>query len=75
MHHHNPAEALSAHDAISLYTSAAARVSHDEQRLGKLLPGYDADFVVLDKPISKESPTTVQNILAVYKSGAIREVS
>lgn len=74
MHHHNPNEALPAHEAIAMYTSAAAVVSHDEHRLGKLLAGYQADFVVLDKAISHHSPTSVKNIRAVYKAGQKREV-
>jgi len=49
--HHNPEERISPFEAIKMYTVNAAYLSHDENRLGKLETGFDADFVCLDKNI------------------------
>ncbi|MCD6181695.1 MAG: amidohydrolase family protein [Candidatus Cloacimonetes bacterium] len=75
MHHHNPAQQLSAHDAISLYTSRAARISHDENRIGTLQRGLDADFVVLNSSITEETDFSKIAIIHVFKRGTEITVS
>ncbi|HMD02911.1 MAG TPA: amidohydrolase family protein, partial [Candidatus Baltobacteraceae bacterium] len=47
--HHVPAERLEPLEALTMYTYDAARLGHAETHAGALLPGYDADFVVLDR--------------------------
>jgi len=52
IHHHNPSERLTPEEAIRVYTENAAWLSHDEQRLGKLSPGFQADLSVLDTDLT-----------------------
>ncbi|MFK7830135.1 MAG: amidohydrolase [Congregibacter sp.] len=40
-------EALSRNQALSLFTEDAAYAGHAEERLGRLLPGYAADFILV----------------------------
>ncbi|MDQ2663351.1 MAG: amidohydrolase family protein [Candidatus Eremiobacteraeota bacterium] len=47
--HHEAQERLSAPEALSMYTYNAARLGHAESSTGRLAPGFDADFVVLDR--------------------------
>ncbi len=42
-----PQEKLTRGQALSLFTEWAAYASLEENRLGKLLPGFSADFVLL----------------------------
>lgn len=44
-----PEQKLSREQSLSLFTEYAAYAMHEERRLGKLLPGYAADFVLLEK--------------------------
>lgn len=67
--HHNPNEALKPYDAIKLYTVNAARLSHDENRLGLITQGYQADFICLEKDIFTEKDIASIPIKAVYKKG------
>lgn len=50
-----PQERISVDEAIYAYTQASAFAEFNEQRLGRLEPGYLADFVVLDR-----NPLTTQ---------------
>ncbi|WP_439105629.1 amidohydrolase [Congregibacter sp.] len=40
-------EAVSRNKALSLFTEDAAYAGHTERRVGRLLPGYDADFILV----------------------------
>jgi predicted amidohydrolase YtcJ len=42
-------QALSAEDALAGFWAGAAYARHADRRSGRLLPGYDADLVVLDR--------------------------
>ncbi|MFN8188299.1 MAG: amidohydrolase family protein [Gaiellales bacterium] len=44
-----PAQALPVEQALAAATVAPAWLSHDEKRLGRLVPGFLADLVVLDR--------------------------
>ena len=44
-----PQEALTVDEAFEATCVAPAWLAHDERRRGKLLPGYEADLVVLDR--------------------------
>ncbi len=66
---HNPAERLTAYEAIELYTSKAAYISHDEDRIGQLAPGFQADFVVLEKSPLEADDIAGIKIIDVFKKG------
>ena len=51
-----PNKALSISEVIDLFTEEGAFASFSETRRGKLLPGYDADFTVLDTDITSGDP-------------------
>lgn len=53
-HVFKPEECLSIHQAIDLYSKTAAFTAGKEKELGQLLPGYQADFVLLDRDIVAE---------------------
>ncbi|KAF1705563.1 amidohydrolase [Pseudoxanthomonas suwonensis] len=44
-----PGQRLTALEALRGFTVEAARAGHDESRVGRLVPGLRADFVVLDR--------------------------
>jgi predicted amidohydrolase YtcJ len=52
IHHHNPAEGLTASQAIDIYTKNAAWLSHDEGTKGQIAEGMMADFTVLNYDIA-----------------------
>jgi len=52
-------EALPAAEALDLYTTRAAYVSHHEERVGSLEVGKLADFVVLDRDPLRAPPETL----------------
>ncbi|HQQ68227.1 MAG TPA: amidohydrolase family protein, partial [Candidatus Cloacimonadota bacterium] len=70
LNHHNPKEALTAHQAVTIYTRNAAWLSRDENRRGAIKPGLDADFSVLNYDLSQAPPLDKRRVLAIYKCGA-----
>ena len=48
----HPEKSLTLEETIRLFTSDGAYASFSEDRRGKILPGFDADFVVLDRDIT-----------------------
>ncbi|MFS0864535.1 amidohydrolase [Fredinandcohnia sp. 179-A 10B2 NHS] len=46
-----PKETLSMFEAISLFTTGSAYAIGQEDRMGKIAPGYKADFTILDKDL------------------------
>lgn len=58
-------------EALDLYTLGGAYAAVQEDRLGRLLPGYQADFVVLDKDVVCSSPTDLLSVevLEVWVAG------
>jgi hypothetical protein len=69
VNHHNPQERIDPATAIKMYTSNAAYLSHDEQRLGMLDKNFEADFVCLSDNILTESGLNKAKVLATYKKG------
>lgn len=67
-------EQLSRKQALQGITTWAARASFDEEDRGKLLPGYFADFVILDQDLLSASLTQLMQtrVLKTYIGG--REV-
>jgi predicted amidohydrolase YtcJ len=49
----NPQEQLFLNDALTLFTSAGAWLSFEEGQKGKIMPGMQADLVVLDRDLTK----------------------
>lgn len=58
----NPSERLSVTEALALYTTGAAFASFAEQRRGRLLPGMDADLVVLDRDPHRVAPGELKDL-------------
>jgi predicted amidohydrolase YtcJ len=56
---YQPQEKLTIGEAIYAYTQGSAFAEFAEQRKGLLRPGYLADFVVLDRDITKAAPQDV----------------
>ena len=48
----HPEKSLTLEEVIGLFTSDGAYASFSEDRRGRILPGFDADFVVLDRDIT-----------------------
>jgi predicted amidohydrolase YtcJ len=69
VNHHNPKEALAHFEAVKLYTVNAAKLSHDENRLGTLAQNQQADFTCLESNIMNSKDIASIPILAVYKKG------
>ena len=55
-----PAQKLSVEQALEAYTVGAARAAFDEDRIGSLAPGKLADFVVLDRDITRIAPEEIR---------------
>ncbi|MDE3187004.1 MAG: amidohydrolase [Acidobacteriota bacterium] len=54
-----PAEKLSRGVALDAYTQGSAYAEFAEKRKGKLIPGYDADFIVVDRDLYKISAAAI----------------
>ncbi|MBR5740827.1 MAG: amidohydrolase, partial [Firmicutes bacterium] len=52
----HPEKSLNMKEAIEAFTSEGAYASFSEDRRGKLLPGFDADFTVIDRDITSMPP-------------------
>jgi len=70
---HLPEQELTVFEAVSLYTTGSAKAIGREKIRGLILPGYDADFTIIDNALEKEnilSTQVVQTVVAgeiVYK--------
>ncbi len=53
---YQPQEKITLNEALYAYTQASAYAQNAEKFKGRLEPGYLADFVVLDRDITKASP-------------------
>lgn len=76
---YRPDQRLSATEALAAFTFGAARAAHQEQRRGRLLPGYFADLTVVDLDPLECAPAellkaralmTVINGEVVYRASA-----
>jgi predicted amidohydrolase YtcJ len=74
MTHHAATERLSLEEALRAYTSDAAKLSFDERRRGVLAPGYDADFVVLEKALDSMPVDAIKDarVLMTVIAGEIK---
>lgn len=57
-----PEERVSVTDAIDCYTIEGAYMEGNEDRKGRIKPGYFADFIVLDRDIFTIDPMDIPNI-------------
>jgi predicted amidohydrolase YtcJ len=66
-----PENKLTRGEAIYAYTQGSAYAEFAEKRLGKLLPGFDADFILVDRDLYKIPPQEIlrTNVLETYVSG------
>ena len=71
VNHHNPAERLSRLQALQIYTHNAAKLSFDENRLGLIKEGFQADMVCLDKDLFVNKDILNIEIKYVIKKGQI----
>ncbi len=62
---YNPSEAYTVADAVDAYTLGSAYVSFEENKKGRLQPGFLADLVVLSDDIFSIAPTEIKDITAV----------
>jgi len=70
MHGCRPEECLTLGEALDMYTLGGAYAAMQEHRLGRLQPGYQADFVLLDKDVCS-SPIELLDVsvLEVWVAG------
>lgn len=66
-----PSERIAAADALRIYTAGGAAVVGRADELGRIAPGYLADFVVLDRDITACDPEEIQDakVQATYVGG------
>ena len=69
---HNKNERLSAYQAVEIYTKNAAALSFDEDKLGTLKVGKQADFVSLQDDIFTSGSIAEIQINAIIKKGCIK---
>lgn len=69
-----PEERISAADALRIYTAGSAVAAQHEDELGRIAPGYLADFVALDRDVTACDPEEITDarVLATFVGG--REV-
>jgi hypothetical protein len=61
-----PQNRITRGQALAAYTQGSAYAEFAEKRLGKLLPGYDADFILVDRDLYK---TPAQALLYTHVQG------
>ena len=69
---HNAKERLNAYQAVEIYTKKAAALSFDDNRLGTLEVGRQADFICLQDDIFTSGSIAEIQINAVIKKGCIK---
>ena len=66
-----PAEKLTRGQSLYAYTQGSAYAEFAEKRKGKLVPGYDADFIVVDRDLFKVAPQGIldTHVLQTFVAG------
>ena len=66
-----PSERICMADALRIYTAGSAAAAGREGELGRIAPGYLADFTVLDRDLTAVSPEEVleTKVLGTYVGG------
>ena len=57
-----PENAVTPYEAVRMYTSEGARCGWEDDYKGKLIPGMQADMVVLDADPLTVNPQTIKDI-------------
>lgn len=70
----HPEQRVTAAEALHAFTAGAAYASGEERSRGYLLPGYPADFVVLDQDVTRIAPSRIYDtrVLATVLDGTVR---
>lgn len=55
-----PEECISVEEALRAYTVGSATAANREEELGRIAPGYLADFVVLDRSLTAGTSADIQ---------------
>lgn len=69
VHHHEPQEALTPFEALTMYTHNAAKLGHAETVTGALHPGLAADFVVLARDPLDDGDFLGATVLQTWSDG------
>jgi predicted amidohydrolase YtcJ len=66
-----PENKLTRGEAMYAYTEGSAYAEFAEKRLGKLIPGFDADFILVDRDLYKIPPQEIlrTTVLETYVGG------
>lgn len=67
-HSYSPGQCLSVYEAINLYTYGSNYAIGQEHHRGRILPGFEADFAVLDKDLLSlegDDLLTARNVMTV----------
>ena len=66
-----PDEKISLVQALAMFTESAAYAAHQENAVGRLLPGYWADFILIKDDIFNTKPELLwqQQVLQTYVAG------
>jgi predicted amidohydrolase YtcJ len=69
----HPAQRIGVEDALRAYTTGAAYASFEERDKGALTRGMLADFVILDRDITRVAPETIRDarVMATVVGGRI----
>jgi predicted amidohydrolase YtcJ len=62
VNHHVEDERFTVEEALRAYTADAAKLSFDEGRRGVIVPGFDADFVVLEKRLDGVARDAIKDL-------------
>ena len=60
-----PEQGVDIYDAVDNYTKESAFVSFDENKKGRLMPGYLADLVILDRNIFEVPSMEIKDVRPV----------
>ncbi|MDD2228337.1 MAG: amidohydrolase family protein [Candidatus Cloacimonetes bacterium] len=67
MHHHHSRESLTHTQAVDIYTKNAAWLSGEENTLGTIKEGYQADFTVLSHAL--DDSNRIPQVISVIRNG------
>ncbi len=62
----DPSEAIGVEDALRLMTRAAAHATFEEGERGRLVPGYHADLIVVDRDPVESDPDALEETLVTH---------
>jgi len=69
---HNRDESVTTYEAVKMYTSSAAKLSFDENKIGKIEKNMQADLVILDNDIFEIDKINNIKVKGVVKAGNLQ---